>query len=70
MSLLVDVHGDPIPTAEERAALDAEVLVEEMACTRCGGRDGARVFSGFGGWWRLVCDCGNELRRGRGVPPL
>ena len=41
------------------------------ACPRCGeGRDRRETLTGFGGWWRLVCDaCGYVFDSGRGERP-
>lgn len=63
MSLIVDQHGDPIQTADEAVHAPA-------ACPKCGEVGESSVVTGFGGWWRLLCSCGHEFKRGRGVPPM
>jgi hypothetical protein len=66
MSLIVDQYGEPIEMAPEPD--EAEFGIG--CCPKCGEVGESSVITGFGGWWRLLCSCGHEFKRGRGVAPV
>lgn len=64
MSLLVDPSGRPITSEPQPQELSGD-------CPRCGdGPEKRQVIEALGGHWRVLCLCGHEMARGRGLPPL
>jgi hypothetical protein len=68
MSLLVDQYGEPLSTPAE--APTTTTLEVGDTCPRCGEAGDVHTVTAFGGHWRLLCACGFEFARGRGVAPL
>lgn len=60
--LLVDPSGRPITSDPVSPAADP--------CEKCGATPDARtLITALGGYWRVVCSCGLEIKSGRGEPP-
>lgn len=53
---LTDQHGTPIDSETKAKA----------PCPKCGkGPDRRKKYDTFGGWWKLICLCGETIDSGR-----
>jgi len=60
-TLIVDQHGNHLDPEELRP--------DREPCSRCEAIDGRELTTGFGGYWKVHCRCGNVILSGRGESP-
>lgn len=63
--MILDQHGNPLS-----AAATVDEAIHADICPFCGANGGFTVLQGFGGYWHIVCKCGNKVRSGRGEAPV
>lgn len=73
--MILDANGQPVSSESIAAAeaLEGEPAVFELPkfCPRCGeGSAKRKTHRMYGAHWKVVCFCGLQLAKGRGLPPL
>lgn len=59
--MILDQNGDEIRRED--------FLPTREPCARCNETSSRELTTGFGGYWKVHCRCGNTILAGRGDPP-